>query len=267
MLFTLKAEAQIAISMSLEKETYLLYESFPVKVNIQNTGDQLINLENTADNVSKWISFLIYRADGSKVRAEKSISIKPIAIEPGASTAVLVDITPIYALRDSGQYTIQAVISVPGSKPFITDGLVISIGNGDAVWKEERLESGTKKVYSLIKFLGRNQVDLYVRVEEPSTNTIYSTQKLGRFTDFTKPIAKLDSAGSLHVVHTLSGQTYRYSIISADGSLVKQEDRQIEGARPELVAVGNGGIRFVGGTIFEEKKLRPKLSETQKGSL
>ncbi|MDZ4788824.1 MAG: hypothetical protein SH807_07785 [Blastochloris sp.] len=269
LLFLVAAEsqAQVNLKMSMERETYLLYESFPVRVDIENVGDQQISLKNNADNSSDWISFLIYRADGTKVRSEKAISISPVTIEPGAKTSVLVDLTPVYALRDTGQYKIKAVLSVPGLKPFVTDALVISIGKGESIWSETRMESGIKRVATLIKFLSRNETTLYARIEEPSTNTIYTTQKLGRFTDFTKPVAKMDATGSLHVVHTLSGQTYRYSVVSAEGTLTKQEDRLIEGARPQLIATSEGGLNFFGGTVAEGKKERAKLSQGQQGGM
>jgi hypothetical protein len=264
-LLAAKGWAQVNMTMSFESESYLLYETIPVKVGLKNIGDQNIQLNNTAEGVSDWISFNIIRADGSKVRAEKELTVPPLTLPPGEFKSVVVDVTPAYALRDTGQYTIQAMITIPGMKPFITESRVFYLGKGDKIWSQERIENGTRRVYSLIKFLNKTESDLYVRVEEPTSNTIYATQRLGRFTAFTSPVVKFDATGTLHVVHTVSGQTYRYSMVDADGLLLKQEDRMIQGERPSLVDNGSGGIKFIGGTPQQEKKTRPKLSEGQQG--
>ncbi|NJK92487.1 MAG: hypothetical protein HC904_12040 [Blastochloris sp.] len=268
-LWNLPASAQVNITMSYDRESFLLYESIPVKVDIANVGDQLITLDNNAEGFSPWISFLIFQADGSKVRTEQPISVPPLSIAPGEKGSVMVDLTPAYSIRATGQYQVQTVVTVPGRKPFITDSRVFFIGKGDLIWKEEKQESGTRRIYSLIKFLGRNSdgiyTDLYVRVEEPSTNTVFGTQRLGRFTAFTSPVTQFDASNGLHIVHTVSGQNYRYSAISAEGVLIGQEDRQIAGQRPSLVQTEEGGVRFIGGTPLQEKKVRPKLSQDQQG--
>ncbi len=264
-LFSVKGWAQITMTMSFDRETYLLYESIPVKVDITNIGDQSITFQNNAEGFSDWVRFTIYRADGSKVSSEKGTELPPLTLPVGETHSVIIDITPAYSLRETGQYTIQTVITVPGKKPFITGSRIFYIGKGDTIWSEQRVESGSKRVYSLIKFLSQRESFLYARVEEPSTNIVYATQRLGRYTAFTDPVVRFDSAGGLHVVHTLSGQTYRYSAMDSDGGLTSQEDRMIQGERPSLVNNGSGGIRFIGGTSMQEKKIRPKLSEGQQG--
>jgi hypothetical protein len=263
--FCVQGLSQINMSMSLDRETYLLYEAIPVKVGLTNIGDQPIVLNNSFEGVSNWISFTILRSDGSKVRSEKDIQIQPLSLPVGESRTVIVDIIPVYALRETGQYTLQTVITIPGMKPFVTESRAFFIGKGDKFWSQERMENGAKRSYSLIKFLGKTESSIYARVEEPGTNTVYATQRLGRFTDFTSPVVKFDTTGALHIVHTVSGQTYRYSVIDVDGVLLKQEDRLIAGERPSLVSTENGGIKFIGGTAQQEKKVRPKLSEGQQG--
>lgn len=264
-LFMAQGWSQITMTMSFDRESYLLYEAIPVKVDITNIGDQPITLNNTPEGVSDWIQFTIFRANGSKVSAEREIELPPLSLPVGETRSVYVDITPAYALRETGQYTIQTVVKLPGKKPFITGSRVIYVGKGDTIWTEQRQEAGAKRVYSLIKFLNQQESFLYVRVEEPASNIVYGTQRLGRFTAFTNPVVKFDNAGGLHVVHTLSGQTYRYSVTDMDGALVKQEDRMMQGERPSLVDNGSGGIKFIGGTVMQEKKVRPKLSEGQQG--
>jgi hypothetical protein len=263
--FALSGQAQVNLTMSFEREGYLLYESIPIKITINNVGDQEVVLKNNAENVSEWISFNIFRADGTKVRTDNPISASPLSIPASEVQSLLVDLTPAYALRETGQYTIQAILSIPGRKPFITDARVFNIGKGDQIWSDERLESGSKRVYSLVKFLSQEDSHLYARVEEPANNMILSTQRLGRFTAFTNPVVKIDGSGFFHVVHTVSGQNYRYSLLDQSGGLLKQEDRLIQGSRPALVDKADGTVQFVGGTMIEEKKTRPKLSEGQQG--
>jgi hypothetical protein len=256
--------AQLKVNLAAERSTFLLYEPMVLTVQLANTSGERIVL-NSGPQDRPWLSFLVIGADGRKARAEQALSLDPVVLEPGQSKLLSVDVTPLYAIRETGQYTVQVSVQPPGRSAFLTDALVLSVGKGDTIWNKNYVDGGTKREVSLIRFIDRKDVSLYLRVEEPQENLVYSTVRLGRVVAFTSPQVELDGERGIHVLHPVGARTYRYTRANAEGSILSQEDRESGVTPPTLAARPGGKIEFVGGVQQNKPAERPKLSTLQQG--
>ncbi|MDX6765836.1 MAG: hypothetical protein SFU85_03510 [Candidatus Methylacidiphilales bacterium] len=257
-------QAQVRVILSAEKSTFLLFEALPLSVKLTNASDERIVLNN--DGGRPWLSFIIQGADRRVVRTESKLETEPLVLEPGSSRILTFDLTPHYAIRDSGQYSVQASVAIPGGRSFLTDALVLNVGKGEVIWTKSYQEAGSQRVVSLIRFIDKKDSSLYLRVEEPRENLVYTTFKLGRVISYTTPEVRIDAFRNIHVLHPVGPRLFRYTQTDANGQIVRQEDREVQGSLPPaLQARDDGRVEFVGGRKMDVANERPKLSELQQG--
>ncbi len=259
------ALANVRLALESDRDTYLLYEPVIFNLRIQNIGSETMALQDHPVTKRPWLSFLIFKADGNKVGATGSFSVPPQVLKQGESSVMEIDITPLYQIRESGRFDVQAVVSIPGKSTYQTGRLRIYVGRGEEVWRREINRNGVIRVYSLIRFLEKKNSSLYVRVEEPSQNLVYTTQRLGFMAGYTSPTVEFDAAGSMHVMHETAVRKYRYSIISLDGQMLDQQDRIAERDVPRLALSPEGNVVVAGGVNPSGKVKRRNLSEDQMG--
>jgi len=257
------SRAQLSVVLSAEKSNFLLYEPLTLSVKVTNISDDPISLANEGGR--SWLTFLIQTADRRKVRAETPIQTEPIVLPPGRSKVLSVNITPHYAIRESGQYAVQASVELSGQRSFLTDGLVLNVGRGEVVWTKSYVEGGTQRVVSLIRFTDMKDTSLYLRVEEPRENLVFTTFKLGRMISFTNPEVRIDSFRNIHILHPVGARLYRYTQTDPNGQLIQQEDRETGATPLTLRTLEDGRVEFVGGKKMTPETKRPKLSELQQG--
>ncbi|MEM6820851.1 MAG: hypothetical protein AAF558_02755 [Verrucomicrobiota bacterium] len=258
--------AQLQISLEAQRDTFLLYEPIVFKLTVTNTSASPIALTENPGSKRPWLAFQIFRADRTKVSAVDGYSVPSQIVDPGQSTTLEVNITPLYRIRSSGQYDIQAVVQVPGGRSFITTRLRFHIGIGEVGWSEDVLMNGVTRKYSLIRFLESKKSALYLRVEEPDENLVYTTTRLGSVVGFTQPQVQFDANGELHILHISASTLHRYTHASAEGAILYREDRQaLPGAAPRLVEQNGGKVMVAGGVDMKGKQKRRKLSEDQLG--
>lgn len=257
------SHAQLNVVLSAEKSNFLLYEPLTLSVKLTNVSDGDIALDNAGDR--SWLSFIIQSADRRKVRGETPLQPEAFILAPGRSKLISIDLTPHYAIRDTGQYTVQASVELPGRRAFVTDALTFNIGKGETVWTKSYLEGGTQRVVSLVRFIDMKETSLYLRVEEPRENLVYTTLKLGRVIAFTNPEVRIDAFRNIHVLHPVGARLYRYTQTDGNGKLVQQEDREVGGVPPALSTREDGRVEFVGGNKQNPGTQRAKLSELQQG--
>lgn len=262
---TLPASGQIRVSMESSRSTYLLFEPIVFSVTLTNTTSSPLALNDHPVSGRPWLTFQIFRADGSKVMPVSGYSVPPQVLRPGETKILDVNITPLYRVRDTGPYDIRAVVNLAGRQSFQTGRLRFVVGKGEETWTVNREVDGEQRRYSLIRFLEREDSNLYIRVEEPANNTVYSTVRLGTVVGYTRPQVQFDAEGNLHVLHINTAKLHRYSRISPDGQVLEQEDRSAAGTAPTLISGNDGSVEVAGGINMSEKPTRRKLSEDQMG--
>jgi hypothetical protein len=175
--FSSTTQAQIQITAKMTRSLYLLYEPVRVEVSITNVAGY--DLLFDSDEERPWLSFIILRPDNSSVRPDQDYDFPSAEIKAGQMRSFSINITPLYAFRDTGSYRMKAVVTVAG-KQFITDPIEFSVANGHTVWKETRPVEGSDRTYSLIRFnYNMESTGLYLRVEDEKENLVYVTHPIG----------------------------------------------------------------------------------------
>ena len=257
--------AQLQVKLSQERTVYLIYEPMVFTVSITNISDAPIALSREQGQDHDWLNFMIFNTSKEKIHQNEDFSIPASTLPPGQTLKIPVNITPYYALRSTGSYTIQAVINLPGRQPIQTIELYFNVGKGDVLWKKEIFEEGSKRVYSLIRFLENRDSNLYLRVEDPNDNIVYTTVRLGKMTTYTDPSVEFDKDHNIHILHTAGAKTSRYTKADNKGKIILQQDRMAGNTHPTLVKTQAGTVEFAGGIEPMERKQRPTLSEGQQG--
>lgn len=251
--------AQIELGIQLERDQYLLYEPIPVKMVVRNNSGSPLQLSGP------WLSFLVTKSDGHGVRADNPLDSEPQKFEPGEQKTFTANITPLYAIRDSGQYLVQGVVDVQGTQ-YVSKTVALNVANGLRIWKESKPIQGVQRVYSLIRFSPTSTATLlFVRVDEPDQNRVFSTLPLGEVVTYLEPETKFDREGNLHILHPQGKGFFRYSRISGSGKLLNQVDYNSSNqSRPSLVSSEEGMIMVTGGFSTKDQPKRSKLSQGQK---
>ncbi|MDR1190955.1 MAG: hypothetical protein LBK60_04715 [Verrucomicrobiales bacterium] len=256
--------AQVRLQLSQPRNLYLQYESIDLTVTLTNVTDASVNL-GPDENGKPWLSFLVFAQDGGAVSQVKPVEVPPLTLAPDESKQVTVNILPCYGIRSTGGYSTQAIVQIPGLKPIMTGKLFLTIGKGETMWTQSIFNTGIKRIYSLIRFLDVDDSNLYLRVEEPDQNLLYTTIRLGRIVTFAEPVVQFDAHGHLHIVQVVGAKTYRYTEADASGVILYQEDRAEVPRlpRPTLAKTTDGEVQFIGGLTRQALAERAKLSETQ----
>jgi hypothetical protein len=249
--------AQVKVKLSTNRQNFLLFEPANFTVTVTNESSNPIDFQNRESQT--WLTFVIIRENNARVRSDISFSPQNRLLQSGESMSLQVNITPYYLIRETGQYKIHAVVRVPGSDPVMTENLVFNIGRGETVWTKTRTLNDKQRVYTLVRFLDTDTAKLYLRVEEPEENIVYSTSELGPMLASTAPSVLFDAGGDIHVLHILAAKSYRYTVADGLGKVTQQTDRYSSASVPQIVARDGGTVDLIGGATLKETT-REKLS-------
>jgi hypothetical protein len=269
------ARAQIQVTAQTERTDYLLYERVDVLVTIQNLGDSPLVLDNNEGH--PWLSFLVSKRDRLPVRPERESDFAALDLKVGETKTLRVNITPLFSFREEGQYKVEAVIDLPGEGQMLSQAVPFEVMRGKTVWTQIRPVDSSERIYSLIRFSPDSDTTrLYLRIENPSENTVYANLALGNIASYSDPEVNFDPKGDLHVLQPIALSTYLYTRADPDGKILDQtvfksvNVRDASGSLripPRLRKVEDGNVVVMGGQAENPNMPREKLSDAQRGTL
>lgn len=257
------ARAQMRIGLTADRYTYLLYEPLVLHLTLQNDAGFDLAFQDQPGH--PWLTFLIMRSDRSAVSPDRPIPGKDLTLGDGKGVTLDVDVTPLYGMRETGPYKIQAVVDV-GGRQFLSQPISVTLVNGKRIWSETHNVEGSPRTYSLLRFAPTMKgTFLYLRVEDAAQNLVYSNNLLGEIVDVQMPQILFDDKGQVHILHLAGSETYRYTRASGDGAILSQAvyNATDSGSSPVLARAGDGGILVVGGRQENQENRRERLSDIQ----
>jgi hypothetical protein len=254
---------QVQVAVEVDRASHLLFEPVNVKVSILNNTENDLTLRGT--DLSPWLSFLVTRADGTPVRSEQPLAAEPVVLKSQQARAILVNVTPLFAFRDPGDYRIRAVVNLPGSGDIISSTVTFSVANGHKIWSQTRPINASERIYSLVRFVPSvDTTYLYIRVEDEKENIVYATFSIGEIVAFSEPQTAFDLAGNLHIIHVDGKSSYCYSVIGVNGNMKEQAHYiSVNDDVPRLRREAEGAVLVAGGRKQGPETQRERLSETQ----
>ena len=267
---SLVATAQLQVSAQTQRSNYLLYERVDVLVTITNLGGMDLELSN--DGGHPWLSFMVQGQQFGRsylpVHSERQGSFAAVTLKAGEAKTLRVNITPLYAFREEGNYRVAAVVNLPGAGEMVSDLVPFNIERGHILTSQVHAVENSERTYSLVRFSPTSDLTkLYLRVEDPADNLVYTNLALGELVASTDPTVMFDPLGNIHVLQPTALGTYLYSRADPDGKVLDQRVFKVTklGVRPRLLKTQDGNVVVMGGTVQDPSAVTEKLSETQHG--
>lgn len=264
-LLTPAAHGQIQVGTELPRSTYMLYERLDLIVTLTNIGGNDLVLDN--DGNEPWLSFIVTRKNGLPVPVEGKASYAPLTLKVGETKRLSVNITPLFSFRQEGEYRATAIVDLPGQGQIMSQPTPFTIEEGSKLWTQTHPFEGEQRVYTLFRF--QTQLDhaaLYLRVEDPQANIVYTNISLGELASFIDPQTYFDPDGNLHILQPVSLATYLYTRTNPSGKVIHQGIfHSAQEVPPILVKLDDGKVTVQGG-VSDDTGPRERLSDAQNSS-
>ena len=264
-LAVLPVTAQVTVEVTTDQDQFLQGESIPVAVKITNRSGQQLHLG--ADN--EWLTFNVQSVDGFIVMQNSEVPVQgAFDLESSQEATKHVDVEPSFDLRKLGGYKVTATLHIKewaqdiNSKPKNID-----IVSGAKLWSQEFGLPATNHAPEMRRFTLEqasylnNRKRLYVQVSDQAGGQIFATRALGPAVEFNGPEALVDRYSMLHVVWQSGGQSFNYSLVNADGEILRTEMYDdYNNSRPHLMVDDGGDIRVKGGVRRPQPGELPQVS-------
>lgn len=249
-LVTTATFAQIQVAVKLPTDTFLLYEPIPVTVQLRNTTGRTLELVD--DPSAPWLDFLIMDSRGRVVQPTgRAQRWGDVLLPPGDTVQRTFNITPLYELRQRGQYRLQAEVRTEAihelSKP-----VRLVLLSGHEVWRrtfgvpDSEQDGVNYRTYRLLLKRSAEGTTLYAQIENEHQNLILGMLPLGPYIALGDPQAQIDARGVLHVLHRNGPQTFAYHEITPLGEIVTQDLYSDLTSAPRLETRPGGIVTTVG---------------------
>lgn len=264
-------QAQIQVSLTLDRNEYLLYEPIEVKVQITNQSGVPIDTTRMARN-EPWLEFLITTPDNEEIgHTDREWSPPRLALLSGQTRTIAFNLTPYYQLRDTGRYRVAALAAQAG-RHYSSRTINFAIINGAAIWKQNFMappaaddakRNPRPRLYSLLVHRRHDRNMLYARIQNPEAGRVYCTVPVGDLVNYGEPHARIDKNGDFHIFHQSGTRLYTYTQFSINGKRLKVRMFSNISTNPTMVTDEDGTTEVVGGEeIFLDEKMRETVIPT-----
>jgi hypothetical protein len=270
LLFATAAKGQIQVDLKFKRLQYIAYEPVVATIAITNLAGRDIELHDA--NGQSWLGFEVTGNEGQPIALLNGDNAEPpLKIEAGQRVTRQIDLAPLYAVHDFGDYHVRTHVYFADLGKFFYSGTgVFEVTDARPIWQQTvgiptgAAAAGEVRTYSLLTNRFPDHTSLYVRVQDKDTGVVYATYSLGRAIAFEQPQAEIDRANQLHVLHCAAPHAWSYSRIGLNGQLLEHSSFMETKTRPRLVHSGNGEVAVRGGLIDtaaqSSRSTAPKLS-------
>jgi hypothetical protein len=182
-----------------------------------------------------------------------ALASQAVAVKPGHSESITVNLLTHFDLRQRGVFTARAVVEADGVHT-LSPPVKFTIINGREIWRQTvglpLAEGETNQQYRTYSLLSRRSAYdevLYAGVQDEPHGLVYGMIPLGTVIALGEPSAKADAIGHLHVLYRNGPRSINYDEIGPDGRIVKRFVYSDIMSVPELVAQNDGGVTVQGG--------------------
>lgn len=247
-----RATAQVDVQLALDQNEFLPNESVPLTVKIINRSGEKLHFGARAD----WLTFDVESADNYIVIKNADVPVLgEFDLDSSQMAIKHVDLQPYFVLTKPGHYRVIATVRIPEWSAQLTSPPIgFDVINGAKLWEQDfGVPSGSNGPPEMRKYVLeeanylRQQLRLYVLVQEDASANVLKVSSLGPMVSFSDPQAQVDRTGSLHVLWQSGGQTFAYSVVDPGGIVIQREIYDYYDTRPRLGVDNQGDVTVVGG--------------------
>lgn len=249
------ASAQLKVEMKINRRLFILHEPIIAIVEVTNLAGRDITLHD-ADH-QPWFGFQVMTADQRPVPPlDPDYALEPMTIHAGQTLKRSVDITNLYQMSEFGLYRVRASIYLADLEKYFSSAVDnVEMSEGKLIWQQTlgvpdgSQGAGSYRVASLLTFRLPRDNELYVRIQDQDTGTVFCTHKIARLLSGYDPEVEVDESNRLHVLQLVGPRTYVYTRIGLAGEWIGQQVINETKTRPSLHRSETGVVTVRGGEV------------------
>ena len=270
------AGAQIQIDLTLSRRTYLLYEPLVATITLSNFAGRDVTFEDTGGK--QWFNVEVTTQEGQVIQPyDPDYHLHPLTVPAGQTVKRHIDLNPLFPIREMGTHRLRANVYLADADRFFASRYTtFDIAEGQLIWRQDIGVPGNTldvREVSLLTFQRPDRIELYARVRDQESGSVYASTPLGRLVaNGTNPQAIFDRRNTLHVLHEAAPSAYLYTEISTEGEEVRVSQKAYVKRgpnRPALSRTAGGDVEVRGGmpqakevpAIATAPVREPKLSD------
>jgi hypothetical protein len=257
-LVSASSQAQVSLTVAINRANYLLYETIYAKVVLRNYSGQALAFSDNPEATGS-LRFIIDMPDHTKSETRKG-TYNPLVgtiIKPGATEEILVPLTNLYVITKPGNYRVKAILNHKLlGKEYQSVACTFSICNGLPVWErvmgvpdlfkkkpDEVLPPRKAKIVTFND--GRDKVYCLILEDD---KYVYGVARLGSDIGNFPPSCEVDGLCRIHVIIQVSPNVFSYFIYDINCELRDKEVYVKTRTVPTLILDNKeGSVMVVGG--------------------
>lgn len=264
------AQAQLQVSIKLDKTIHIVQEPVALTVTITNRSgaDFIVG----GPNGRKWLDFEVTDLGGQNLSCNHTDDTKAMVFGAGETVSRKIVVNGRNVL-EQGHYGIKCLVyHGPTAQHYESNRSRIQVIEGQRFGKPLTFgvpagfpDAGRTRSYVLLTHQDLDRSYMYVRLVDERSGGFITTYQLGTLTLFRDPQYTLDKRNFLHVVFLTAPTIYRYCVIRPDGSLESQSmHRETEADRPKLYLTASNDVLMKGGTVYDPAAMRQEQKDSGK---
>ena len=268
--FASAAHAQLSSSLSLTKRQYLAGEPVIAVVSVTNHAGQ--ELTFASDGRAQWLDFIIKDSHGEPITPKGNTMFGRMTVRAGETMARQVDLAQYFQLGEPGNFSVAALVHVPGSttEGSSTNRILFSQSPGVPYWSQKvgiPGKSGQTREFRILSFSGDEKAQIYAQIIDNRTGQNVRTFLLGDVLMLRKPLVTVDRQQRMHIMFLATPTMWVHCQIDTDGKLVEREIHQ-RGPQgdPQLLTFADGSVRVANSIPYDQKAADEAKTKIRKAS-
>lgn len=264
------AHAQLAATLNVRKKQFLAGEPVLAVVTVTNRAGK--DLTFASDGRTQWLDFIITDGQGNSVTPRGNTMFGKMTIKAGESLAREVDLTQHFILTEPGNFSVGAVIHMPGNtkEGTSTNRVLFNQNPGLLYWSQSVGIPGSSnktRTFHVINFAGDQKTQIYAQVVDGRTGQFVRTFLLGDLLMLRKPLVTVDRLQHMHVMFLATPTMWVHCEIDTDGKLVNREIHQRgDQGDPQLITFADGTVRVANSIPYDAKAAAEEKAKIRKAS-
>jgi len=237
------ASGQIEVGLTVTPARALLYEPVRATVVLRNNTGGMLTFDAGAGAARFF--FDVERGKNEPVTPlERTPLLFGMKLVPAGSVTNNFNLTSLYAMQSRGVYKVRACVewnNILLASPAVELEILKGFEIGRVIAGVPG-EEGTMRVYILEYLTQERGEQVYLRIEDQNSSTVYGMHRLGHVVRVRKPEMKVDEAGNVHVLFQTMSMVFIHTAFTPYGVQLFSREYADRSGKITLHALSNGQV-------------------------
>ena len=262
------ASAQVDVNISMQRKSFVAGESITLTVSITNRSGKDLNFQGSSS--AGWIDFTVVSSARNVPMTPADTAFGGMSVPLGQTKARSFDLRKIFPLTQMGNYSVYAVVRLPGQTRdgFMSNRLAFNLDNALPYWTQRVGGSrGQPREFRVLNYNNGKKSLLYAQVLDLTTGSALQTHSLGEYLSFSKPSVTIDNRQVMHVLYLVAPTVWSHARVTPEGMLLGAELHKTTGAgNPMLTSTKDGVVTVANSFPYDPKAEAEARSKVRKAS-